>query len=70
MNEVVLNVTGMQCSGCVASVQSVLSALPGVNRVEVTLDPGTARIGFDPARVTADDLVQAVISAGFGAQPA
>ena len=70
MNEIVLIITGMQCGGCVASVQSLLSTLPGVRQVEVALDPGTARVQFDPARITVAELAQAVISAGFEARAA
>jgi copper chaperone len=66
MNEIVLSVTGMTCGGCVNSVQRVLAALPGVERVEVTLQPGQARVVFDAARVDRAALVQAVVDAGFG----
>jgi copper chaperone len=66
MNEIVLSVTGMTCGGCVNSVQRVLAALPGVERVEVTLQPGQARVVVDAARVDRAALVQAVVDAGFG----
>jgi copper chaperone len=66
MNEIVLSVTGMTCGGCVNSVQRVLTALPGVERVEVTLQPGQARVVVDAARVDRAALVQAVVDAGFG----
>lgn len=67
MNDIQLTVTGMTCGGCVASVQKVLSALPGVQTVEVTLTPGQARVVYDPARVDRDALIKAVVDAGFGA---
>ena len=66
MNEIILSVTGMTCGGCVNSVQKVLAALPGVQRVEVTLAPGQARVVYDAARVERTVLVQAVVDAGFG----
>lgn len=66
MNEVTLAVTGMTCSGCVASVQRVLTAIPGVQSVEVSLEPGQARVVFDPARTDRAALVQAITAAGFG----
>lgn len=66
MNEIILPVTGMTCGGCVNSVQKVLAALPGVQRVEVSLTPGQARVVVDPARIDRAALVQAVIDAGFG----
>ena len=66
MNEIVLSVTGMTCGGCVNSVQNVLTALPGVQSVEVTLTPGQARVVVDPARLDRAALVQAIVNAGFG----
>lgn len=66
MNEITLAVTGMTCSGCVASVQRVLAAVPGVQNAEVSLDPGRARVVFDPARTDRAALVHAITAAGFG----
>lgn len=66
MDEIILSVTGMTCGGCVNSVQKVLLALPGVQRAEVTLTPGQARIVVDPARVERAALVKAIVDAGFG----
>lgn len=66
MNEITLSVTGMTCGGCVNSVQNVLTALPGVQHVEVSLHPGQARVKFDPAQVERAALVQAIEDAGFG----
>ena len=66
MNEIILSVTGMTCGGCVNSVQKVLAAVPGVQRADVTLSPGQARVVFDPALVERTALVKAVVAAGFG----
>jgi copper chaperone len=66
MNTLQLSITGMTCGGCVNSVQNVLAALPGVQSVTVTLDPGQASVTYDPVRIEPAALVQAVIDAGFG----
>ncbi|HET9463228.1 MAG TPA: heavy metal-associated domain-containing protein [Thiobacillus sp.] len=66
MSEIILSVTGMTCGGCVNSVQKVLTALPGVQSVEVTLTPAQARVVYEPAQIDRAALVQAVIDAGFG----
>ena len=66
MNEIVLSVTDITCGGCVNSVQKVLTALPGVQSVEVTLTPGQARVVVDPARIDRAALVRAIVDAGFG----
>jgi len=65
MTEIILPVTGMHCGGCVSSVKSVLSALPGVESVEVTLIPGQAIVRYDETRLDRSALVQAVGDAGF-----
>ena len=65
MTEITLPISGMHCGGCVNSVKSVLSALPGVDRVEVTLEPGQAVVSYDESRVDRAALVQAVGEAGF-----
>ena len=66
MNEIVLSVTGMTCGGCVNSVQKVLTALPGVQRAEVSLSAGEARVVYDPSQVDRPAMVKAIVEAGFG----
>jgi copper chaperone len=65
MDHVSFEVEGMSCGGCVASVKRVLEALPGVSNVNVTLSPGKATVDYDPARVTAEALYDAVRNAGY-----
>ena len=65
METVKLNVQGMTCGGCVASVTRVLKASPGVTEAQVTLQPGTATVTFDPAKVEVGQLKAAIVGAGF-----
>ena len=65
METVSMTVKGMTCGGCVASVTRVLKALPGVGEVEVTLQPGAAKVSFDPARAAMPALRAAIEDAGF-----
>ena len=65
METVKLNVQGMTCGGCVASVTRVLKATPGVSEAQVTLQPGAATVTYDPARVQVRDLEAAIEGAGF-----
>jgi copper chaperone len=67
METTVLTVTGMTCGGCVKSVTNVLTALPGVTKADVTLQPGEARIEFDAGQVTREAMAQAIADAGFEA---
>ena len=65
MQNASFGVRGMTCGGCVASVRRVLEALPGVSKVDVTLQPGQATVAYDPARVTPEALRDAVQNAGY-----
>ena len=65
METLVLKVAGMSCGGCVKSVTGVLTALPGVIKAEVTLQPPEARIEFDAARVDRAAMARAIDDAGF-----
>ena len=59
-----IEVTGMSCGNCVAHVEEALQGVDGVSRVTVDLDRAYADIeGTD---VDADELVKAVVAAGYG----
>jgi len=66
METIALDVKGMSCQGCVGSVTRVLKGTPGVQEVQVTLQPGRANVTFDPARTNAAQLRQAIEDAGYG----
>jgi len=65
METITMNVKGMTCGGCVASVTRVLKAVPGVADVAVTLQPGAAKVTYDPARTGAPAIKGAIEDAGY-----
>ena len=65
MEETAIGVDGMSCQGCVNAVQGALSRLPGVARVEVSLDKREAKVAFDPAQLNTNALRSAIEAAGF-----
>jgi copper chaperone len=65
MEHTTLNVSGMTCQGCVASVTRVLKAVPGVADVAVTLQPGEAKVTYDESRTTLPALRSAIEDAGY-----
>lgn len=65
METIILKVGGMSCMGCVNSVKSLLSQLPGVTRVEVDLAGGRAAVDYDPAQVHPDALRNAIRDGGY-----
>jgi copper chaperone len=64
MSLVVLQVQGMSCGGCVASVERALKTLSQVKHVEVDLESGRVTVSGD-AELALSDLAQAVRTAGF-----
>jgi copper chaperone len=60
-----MNVTGMTCGGCVSKVTQALTAVPGVEHVDVSL-PSKASVGFDEKLTSRKALQSAVESAGYG----
>jgi mercuric ion binding protein len=64
-----LDVRGMTCPTCPLTVKVALKHQPGVADVKVDLQHGTARVTFDPAKVSVDRLAKAVTDAGYPATP-
>ena len=64
-SEVTIRVQGMSCGGCVRNVTGVLKALPGVIDAEVSLDSAQARVSYDPASVSVEQMREAIEEAGF-----
>lgn len=62
MNTKTYIVKGMACAHCKATVEKSLSALPGVESVEVNLADGTATVHGD---ASADSVLNAISLAGF-----
>jgi copper chaperone CopZ len=67
MEKLNLEIDGMSCGHCVAAVKSALTALDGVRveRVEI----GSATLAYDPARVPAQAILDAVEDEGYSARP-
>ena len=63
-----LRVRGMSCGGCARGVERALSALSGVEWVEVDLDAGTARMEVSEG-FQIDAAVEAVRRAGCDVEP-
>lgn len=65
METAIMNIKGMTCMGCVNSVKRVLQAVSGVDKVEVTLNPGQARVEYDPAAAAPAQIKAAIEDAGY-----
>ncbi|KIA78927.1 heavy-metal-associated domain-containing protein [Chromobacterium amazonense] len=65
MADLILNIDGMTCGGCVNSVQGVLNTMAGVSDAAVSLEAKQAQINYDPSIVSPEELAAAVADAGF-----
>ncbi len=64
------NVTGMSCAACSAHVEKAVKQLKGIENVEVNLLTGSMTAHFNENILSDDDIINAVISAGYGASSA
>lgn len=63
--ETKLKVTGMTCMHCVGAVTKALENVPGVEKAEVSLQPGQAKV---TGNVETASLLEAVKEEGYEAQ--
>jgi copper chaperone CopZ len=62
----VLSVEGMTCMGCAGRLERTVKSAPGVESVEVTLEPGAVKVS---GAVSEDELAALVVKAGFVPRP-
>ena len=60
-----LNVQGMSCQHCVHAVKSSVSALAGVDTVEVSLEKNLVTVGFDPGKTSLPSITAAIEDQGY-----
>jgi len=60
-----LQIEGMHCASCVASVEKALSNVEGIYESSVNLATETAQVKYDPNAATFRDFVDAVDSVGY-----
>ncbi len=67
-----INVKGIECGGCVKSVENSLKKVEGVKSVEFEKKDykkqfGVVKVVYDPAKVKVSDLEDAIVKVGFTA---
>ncbi len=60
LQELELQITGMTCSHCVASVTNAIKALEGIQKINVDLTSNKASLVFDNALNSVENIIQAV----------
>jgi copper chaperone len=66
MDQIRLEIDGMNCGHCVATVRTALATVPGVQVVDVSI--GQASVMLDPAQASIAALLDAVQDAGYEAR--
>jgi len=66
---VTLAVENMTCGSCPFIVKESLSAVPGVEKVEVSFENKTAVVTFDDAKADVAALIKATTDAGYPSAP-
>ena len=66
----VLDLEGMHCASCVASIEGALTGLEGVTDANVNLATRRATVIYDPVRTSTADVITAVERAGYSARDA
>ncbi|MFC0034832.1 heavy-metal-associated domain-containing protein [Cardiobacterium valvarum] len=67
MQHITLNIDGMNCNGCVASVTKILQGVDGVVSATVSLADKRAEVAFDAAKTSPEALIAAVEDGGYDA---
>ena len=65
METITLDVKGMTCMGCVASVKRVLNPIVGVSQVDVVLETGKVSVTYDAAQTQPAQFKEAIQDAGY-----
>jgi copper chaperone len=67
MEQMTLQIDGMSCGHCVSRVQKALARVEGVHVDQVEI--GSARVSYEPAKVSLERLREAVEDAGYEVRP-
>jgi copper chaperone CopZ len=65
MAQIIMGIDGMSCQKCVQSITRILQALPGVERVDVSLEAAQAALDYDPEITGVAQFKSAIEEAGF-----
>lgn len=64
-----LKVSGMHCASCVNRIEEAIKKLPGIESASVNLASERAAVRYALAKLSVDQIVAAVASAGYSAEP-
>lgn len=65
VDRVTLKVEGMSCGHCVKSIENSVSAISGVDKVDVQLDSGTVNVEFNKDVVVMEQITSTIEDQGY-----
>lgn len=65
-----IRVVGMTCQSCVRNIEGNIGTKPGIQHIEVQLAAKNARVQYDPAQLTPDQIAEMIDDMGFEATAA
>ena len=65
-----LATTGLHCQSCSMLVKMELEDLGGVAAASADFATGITEVTYDPEQVTVDEMIAAIVRAGYGARVA
>lgn len=63
--ETTINIGGLHCENCVASVTKGINSLEGIKNVVVTLSDSTAVVNFDASKLELAEIEKAIEKRGY-----
>ncbi|ANU26435.1 copper chaperone CopZ [Planococcus versutus] len=60
-----LQVSGMSCQHCVKSVEDSIMALPGIEKVKVSLENNSVDVAYDSSAVEVGQIAEAIEDQGY-----
>lgn len=68
VENITLDVTGMTCGSCERHIRKELEQVPGYRNATVDVAGGRVNVTYEPGVATPEQLIGAVIRAGYPAQ--
>ena len=65
MENIILKINGMKCTGCSQRVERALKNTEGIGAVSVNLETREANISYNKDLVTYDKICETIVDLGF-----
>ena len=67
MKIVKLNISGMHCSACSATIEKNLKKIPSITNIKINAISGRAKIAYEDTKISAKEIIDLITSYGFPA---